>query len=307
MTLQQLEYIVALNKFRHFVNASEHCGVSQPTLSLMIRKLEQELDVTLFDRAKHPVEPTKMGKRIIEQAEVTLRSMKKITELVTSETGKLSGPLHIGVIPTLSPYLVPDFIQLFKEGYPQVELTISEMHTATLVKALEYEEIDMFIAATPLEEENFYEIPLYYEKFVAYFSANTPVTIPKLSATNMPNENLWVLEEGHCLRDQTFNFCKEAITYNQVFEAGSIETLIRIVDKNGGYSVIPELHLPFLSEQQRQNIQEIDSPPATREISVVIKKDFIKEQLINAVADTVKKIIPDSMLDTRLKKFAIKL
>lgn len=307
MTLQQLEYIVALNKFRHFVSASEHCGVSQPTLSLMIRKLEQELDVTIFDRAKHPVEPTKMGYRIIEQAEATLRNMRKIHQMVSDETGKLSGPLNIGVIPTLSPYLVPDFIQIFKQNYPEVELIITELNTSTLVKSLENETIDMFIAATPLEKDNFYEIPLYYEKFVAYFSSQTPFAISHLSANNMPNENLWVLEEGHCLRDQTFNFCKEAITYNQVFEAGSIETLIRIVDKNGGYSVIPELHIPFLTEQQKQNIQEIDSPPATREISVVIKKDFIKEQLINAVADTIKKIIPESMLDTRLKKFAIKL
>lgn len=307
MTLQQLEYIVALNKFRHFVKASEHCGVSQPTLSLMIRKLEQELDVVIFDRGRHPVEPTKMGIRIIEQAETTLRSMKKIPEMVNHEIGKLSGPLHIGVIPTLSPYLVPDFIQIFKAKYPEVEITITELNTATLITSLENESIDMFIAATPLEQEQFFEIPLYYEKFVAYFSSQTPFSIPNLSANNMPNENLWVLEEGHCLRDQTFNFCKEAITYNQVFEAGSIETLIRIVDKNGGYSVIPELHIPYLTEKQRQNIKEIDSPPATREISIVIKKDFIKEQLINAVANTVKKIIPESMLDTRLKKFAIKL
>jgi LysR family transcriptional regulator, hydrogen peroxide-inducible genes activator len=307
MTLQQLEYIVALNKHRHFVTASKHCGVSQPTLSLMVKKLEHELDVTIFDRTKNPLEPTKMGKRIVEQAEITLREMRKINEMVVYETEKLSGPLQIGVIPTLAPYLVPGFIKHFKKNYPNVELTISEMHTATLIKELENESIDMFIAATPLENDNFYEIPLYYEKFVAYFSSSTPFQFKKLSADDMPSENLWVLEEGHCLRDQTFNFCTETIAYNHVFEAGSIETLIRIVDENGGYSVIPELHIPFLTAAQKRNIQEINSPPATREISVVIKKDFIKEKLINAVANSVKSIIPESMLDKRLKKFAIRL
>ena len=307
MTLQQLEYIVALNKYRHFVTASEQCGISQPTLSLMIKKLEAELDVVIFDRTKHPIEPTKIGERLIVQAETTLREMRKMNELVVTETESLSGPLHIGVIPTLSPYLVPEFIQLFKKNYREVELRISEMHTANLIKALEIEEVDLFIAATPLEEEDFYEVPLYYEKFVAYFSADALYKDIKLSADNMPRENLWVLEEGHCLRDQTFNFCKETITYNQTFEAGSIDTLIRIVDKNGGYSVIPELHLSFLTEEQKKNIREITSPPAIREISIVIKKDFIKERLINAVADTIKTIIPEHMIDERLKKFAIRL
>ncbi len=307
MTIQQLEYIVALNRFRHFVSASEHCGVSQPTLSQMIKKIEDELDVTIFDRTKNPIEPTKMGKRIIAQAEISLREVKKINEMVIYETEKLSGSLLIGVIPTLAPYLVPRFIKHFGSTCPKVELTVSEMNTATLIKALEKEEIDMFIAATPLEQENFYEIPLYYEKFVAYFSSQTPYQFKKLSANSMPKDDLWVLEEGHCLRDQTFNFCLESTDYNQVFEAGSIETLIRIVDENGGYSVIPELHIPFLTPEQQNNIQEIESPPATREVSIVIKKDFIKEKLINAVAEAVKSIIPEPMLDGRLKKFAIRL
>lgn len=307
MTIQQLEYIVALNQHRHFVKASEHCRVTQPTLSLMIKKLEEELDVVIFDRTKHPIEPTAMGVRIIEQAEKSLHEMRKIGEMVVSETQTLAGPLKIGVIPTLAPYLVPEFIERFTHNYNLVELTISEMPTAMLIEALRKESIQMFIAATPLEQPDFMEIPIYYEKFIAYFAENHPLKDMPLSATNMPADNLWVLGEGHCLRDQIFNFCTHTMNYNQVFEAGSIDTLVKIVDKNGGYSVIPELHKAFLTDLQRTNVREIESPPAVREVSIVIKRDFIKERLINAVADTIKEIIPQEMLNERLKRFAIRL
>ena len=307
MTIQQLEYIVALNKFRHFVTASKECGVTQPTLSMMIQKLENELDVSIFDRSKHPIEPTEVGLRIINQAEATLRELKKVKQVVIDETESLSGPLNIGVIPTLSPYLIPQFIKEFKFNYPEIQLTISEMNTETLIQALKRESVDMFIAATPLEEDEFYEIPLYYEKFLAYFSKDHPLRDISLSATNLPQENLWILEEGHCLRDQIFNFCQRSLPYNHTFEAGSIDTLVRIVDMNGGYSVIPELHMDFLTEEQQINVREINEPPAIREISIVIKNNFIKEKMINAVADSIKSIIPNHMLDERLKKFSIKL
>ncbi len=307
MTIQQLEYIVALNKFRHFVTASKECGVTQPTLSMMIQKLENELDVSIFDRSKHPIEPTEVGLRIINQAEATLRELKKVKQVVIDETESLSGPLNIGVIPTLSPYLIPQFIKEFKTNYPEIQLTISEMNTETLIQALKRESVDMFIAATPLEEEAFFEIPLYYEKFLAYFSKDHPLRDIPLSATNLPQENLWILEEGHCLRDQIFNFCQRSLPYNHTFEAGSIDTLVRIVDMNGGYSVIPELHMDFLTEEQQINVREINEPPAIREISIVIKNNFIKEKMINAVTDSIKSIIPNHMLDERLKKFSIKL
>ncbi len=307
MTFQQLEYIVALNKFRHFVAASEHCGVTQPTLSQMIQKLESELDVSIFDRSKHPIEPTAVGLKLIKQAEIALREKAKLAEIVTNETQMISGPLKIGVIPTLAPYLVPEFIYRFTKNCQHVELTINEMQTSALIEALRKESIDMFIAATPLLQDDFYEIPMYYERFVAYFAPDNRFRDLELSASKMPQENLWVLQEGHCVRDQVFNFCQSEMNYNHAFEAGSIETLVRIVDKNGGYTVIPELHLPFLTEEQKQNVREINSPPAVREISIVIKKDFIRERLINAVANSIKEIMPENMLDERLKKFSIKL
>ncbi len=307
MNLQQLEYIIAVNKHRQFVGAAEQCGITQPTLSTMIQKLENELGVSIFDRSKHPVEPTSIGKRIVAQAETALRELKRIQELAQTETQSLTGRLKIGVIPTLAPYLIPEFIHRFRNQYSEVELTISEMRTASLIEALQRDELEMFIAATPLGQSSLLEIPLYYEKFVAYFSPNHPLRDMHLSANNMPGDNLWVLQEGHCVREQTFNFCKAQTSYNHIYEAGSIETLIRIVEKNGGYSVIPELHLDFLTIAQQQNVRQISCPPAVREISLVIKKDFVRERLINAVADTIKKIMPEKMLDERLKKFSIRL
>ncbi len=307
MTIQQLEYIVAVNKHRHFVTASEQCGVTQPTLSTMIQRLESELEVDIFDRTKHPIQPTALGVKIIEQAQKALREVHKINELIEFETQTLSGKLNIGVIPTLATYLVPQFIQNFRNCCSTIELTMTEMNTATLIEALKNETIDMFIAATPLEEPDFLEIPIFYEGFKAYFSEDNPMKEVALKASTMPQDNLWVLEEGHCLRDQVFNFCKTSMPYNHVFEAGSIETLVRIVDTNGGYTLIPELHLPFLSEKQQLNVREIADPPAIREVSIVINKNFIKERLINVVADTLKSFIPNHMLDERLKKFSIRL
>lgn len=307
MNIQQLEYIVAVNKCRHFVTASEQCGVKQPTLSMMIQKLEHELGVTIFDRSKQPIRPTPMGLRIIEQAEITIREMKKVKELVAEEEESIQGLLRIAVIPTLAPYLIPDFIREFTGAFNSVDLSISELNTASCIEALKNDEVDMAIAATPLEVNGLYEVPIYYENFVAYFSPGHPLRDQPLSASSMPQDNLWVLEEGHCLRDQIFNFCRRSMVHNEVFEAGSIDTLVRIVDKNGGYSVIPELHTNFLSQEQKNNVRLIENPPAIREISIVIKETFLKQRMINAVADTIKKIIPEHMLDERLKKFSIKL
>ena len=222
MNLQQLEYIVAVDQYRHFVRASKACGVTQPTLSMMIQKLEAELDITIFDRSKQPLEPTPMGEKIIQQAKASLREMNKIKELVEEETTTLSGSLKIGVIPTLAPYLIPQFIKIFNSNYPEIQLNITERNTNSLINALKYDEVDMFIAATPLEVNDFYEIPLYYEKFIAYFAEDHPLKDVPITADSIPQDNLWVLEEGHCLRDQIFNFCTTSMNYNHVFEAGSI-------------------------------------------------------------------------------------
>ena len=308
MTLQQLEYVLALDKTRHFVRAAELCGVTQPTLSAMVQKLEDELDCKIFDRSRNPLETTEIGKQIIRQAQEIVIQANQLKETVQAEKELLSGTLHLAIIPTIAPYLLPQFIASFKKTYPQISLKVSEMHTSTIIEKLRIAEIDMAILSTPLEDPKILEVPMYYEKFAAYISPKDPIyERAELSANDMPLEQLWVLEEGHCLRNQVFNFCTEKVQHTSTYEAGSIDTLVKIVDINGGYTVIPELHIELLSDKQKLNLRNIVNPEATREISVVIRHDFVREGMLNAVAECIKQIIPAHMLDARLKKFAIRL
>jgi len=227
---------------------------------------------------------------------------------VQAQKEKLSGSLNLAIIPTIAPYLLPQFISAFKNSYPTISLKVSEMHTSTIIEKLRLAEIDMAILSTPLENPKILEVPLYYEKFAAYISPNELIyERSELSANDMPLDQLWVLEEGHCLRNQVFNFCNDKPQHIATYEAGSIDTLIKIVDVNGGYTVIPELHIDLLNEKQKLNLRNIVNPEATREISVVIRHDFVREGLLNAVAECIKQIIPAHMLDARLKKFAIRL
>ena len=214
MTIQQMQYIVALNRHRHFVRAAEECGVAQPTLSAMIQKLEEELDVRLFDRNRHPVEPTEVGRRIIRQAETALHEFLKIGEMVRSEVETFTGPLHLGVIPTVAPYLVPQFIDDFRKNHPDVELSISEMRTDNLVHHLRQGQLDMAVLSTPLGHADLLEIPAYYERFYAYFAPGSGIAEGRLNVADMPLDQLWVLQEGHCIRNQIFNFCGKASSYN---------------------------------------------------------------------------------------------
>jgi LysR family hydrogen peroxide-inducible transcriptional activator len=308
MTLQQLEYVLALEKTRHFVRAAEMCGVTQPTLSAMIQKLEDELDCKIFDRSRQPIEVTEIGNQIIQQAQVIIYQANQLKESIKTEKDTLTGTLNLAIIPTIAPYLLPQFISAFKNEHPTIALKVSEMHTSTIIEKLRVTEIDMAILSTPLDDPKILEVPLYYEKFAAYISPSEPIyERTELSASDMPLDKLWVLEEGHCLRNQVFNFCNEKPVQNSTYEAGSIDTLVRIVDVNGGYTVIPELHIDLLTEKQKLNLREIVKPEATREISVVIRHDFVREGMLNAVANCIKQIIPAHMLDARLKKFAIRL
>lgn len=308
MNLQQLEYIVALDRHRHFQRAAEACGVSQPTLSALVQKLEEELDLTLFDRKSHPISPTESGRIVIDQARVILYNVAQLKEITRSEKELESGTVRIGVIPTVAPYVLPRLFRQMQQMFPQIELRAFELRTAVIIEQLRKAELDMAILATPLEQPDFLEIPLYYEKFAAYVSPNEELyKKDEIIAHEMPTEHLWVLKEGHCMRNQVFNFCQTQSSYSTTYEAGSIDTLVKIVDENGGYTVIPELHLPLLHDTQQHHVRSLASPTPVREISLVIRQDYVRERLINAIVDAVKTIIPHDMLDTRLKKFAIKL
>ena len=308
MTLQQLEYILAVDRTRHFARAAAQCHVTQPTLSMMIQKLEDELSIKIFDRTVHPVEPTEIGRKVLEKAKRVLFQANQLKESIENEKQGLSGVLNLAVIPTVAPYVLPSFFPAFTQHYPDVVLNVSEMMTGHVLERLQRGELDMALMATPLNEDALLEIPLYYEKFCAYIAPNEPFyQWESLSPSTMPEQDMWVLEEGHCLRNQVFNFCVHKALRKHHYEAGTIDTLVRIVDANGGYTILPELHKPFLNETQLLNVRPIVEPEAVREISLVIHQDFVRERMLNAVADTIKGIIPPHMLDARLKKFAIKL
>jgi len=266
------------------------------------------MDCKIFDRSRQPIEPTEIGKQIIQQAQVIVYQVNQLKESIRSEKESISGTLNLAIIPTIAPYLLPQFIAAFSKLYPDIALKVSELHTDTIIEKLRIAEIDMAILSTPLQDPKILEVPMYYEKFVAYISPMEAIyERTELSANDMPLDKLWVLEEGHCLRNQVFNFCNKKQLHNTIYEAGSIDTLVKIVDINGGYTIIPELHIELLSENQKLNLREIVNPEATREISVVIRHDFVREGILNAVAECVKQIIPVHMLDARLKKFSIKI
>jgi LysR family hydrogen peroxide-inducible transcriptional activator len=270
--------------------------------------LEEELDLTLFDRKSHPICPTDSGRAVIDQARVILYNVAQLKEMTRSEKEMESGMVRIGVIPTVAPYVLPRLFKQMQKDSLQIELRAFELRTAVIIEQLRKAELDMAILATPLEQPDFLEIPLYYEKFAAYVSPSEELyQKEEIAACDMPTEHLWVLKEGHCMRNQVFNFCQTKSAYSTTYEAGSIDTLIKIVDENGGYTVIPELHLPLLHDGQQKHVRQLAAPTPVREISLVIRQDYVRERLINAVADAVKAIIPDEMLDARLKKFAIKL
>jgi LysR family hydrogen peroxide-inducible transcriptional activator len=307
MTLQQLEYITALDKTRHFVRAAEICKVTQPTLSAMIQKLEEELNCLIFDRSKHPIVPTEVGGMIIHHAQVVLFHVRQLHEQVLTQRDSLTGSLSLALIPTIAPYLLPGFLSLFRKNHPEISLKVAEMRTESIISKLHAGAIDMAILSTPLEDPKILEVPLYYEKFAAYISPGEAIFAREdISINEIPLEHLWVLEEGHCLRNQVLNFCGSK-THTSTYEAGSIDTLVKIVDLNGGYTIIPELHIDFLTPMQKLNLRRIMRPEATREISLVIRHDYVREGLMNAVADSIKQIIPAHMIDGRLKKFSIRL
>ena len=308
MTLQQMEYMVALDTYRHFVRAAESCGVSQSTLSTLLKKLEDELDTVIFDRDAHPMRPTPAGEKVIAQARVILYNVNQLRELALSEKLQSSGDVRIALIPTVAPYIVPKLFRQLNIDSPEIHPHIFELQTSEILSKLAKAEIDMAVMATPLEQQNLLEVPIYYEKLVMYVSPNEPLSKSKeIRSFEIPSDHMWMLKEGHCLRNQVLNLCEKVSGYKSIFEAGNIDTLIKIVDENGGYTVIPELHIDLLCDKQRENIRPLVNPEPVREISLVFRNDFVRERMLNEVASAIKKIIPEHMIDTRLKKFAIRL
>lgn len=308
MTLQQLRYIVAIDRFRNFAKAADACDISQPTLSAMLIKLEEELDVRIFERTNKSVKPTTEGEKIILQAQKALMEAGRITEIVNEGKGAIGGTLALSVGPTIAPYLLPKFIKHYRAAYPSVSLSIMEMKANFMHEALLRGEIDAGIAICDNAKKGILEVPLYTEKFYVYLSEGCGLPHQVLRPENLDNENMWIMKEAQCLRDSAFSFCKARTKGQYIYEAGSIETLIRIVDENGGYTIIPEMHLPFLTEAQRSNVREIDGNHVSeRRISLYIKDDYIRERMLNTITDTLKAFMPKGMLTDSIIKYGIKL
>ncbi len=303
-----MEYIVAVDKYRHFVKAAESCGVTQSTLSSLIQKLEAELDVVIFDRNSHPIRPTAVGEDLIRQARIVLYNASQLREIVSSEKEQESGVLSVGVAATIAPYILPKMFKILSTDYPLLRLRVEEARVATIIQKLERAELDVALLATPLNNRELLEIPLYEEKFVAYVSEREHIfSRHVLNIEELPTDNLWVLQEGYCPNNGIFSFCNRQTGNASIYEAGSIETLVKIVDENGGYTIIPELHVPLLRRCQQQQIRQLCNPEPRRRIALVVRRDFVRERLLNILAEAVKKVIPEHMIDERLKKFAIKL
>ncbi|WP_276501167.1 hydrogen peroxide-inducible genes activator [Terrimonas pollutisoli] len=300
MTLVQLEYVVALDRFRHFALAADNCYVTQPTLSMQIHKLEQELGMKIFDRSKQPVMPTEAGLAIIEHAKKILSERDAMNEMLNTRKGILSGELKIGIIPTLAPYLLPLFAQQFTKKFPHVKLIVNEMMTDLIVNRLREGTIDAGILVTPLQEYGVKEHILFYEELLVYISRkNKDFKKHYVLAQDIDPHKLWLLEEGHCFRSQIMNLCElqKASKEGQSFEyeAGSIETLRRMVELSDGITILPELASMELSSKQQEQLRQFKRPAPMREVSLVVHRDFVKKRLVEILKSEIINAVPDKI------------
>jgi LysR family hydrogen peroxide-inducible transcriptional activator len=306
MTLVQLEYIVSLDTYRNFVLAAEKCFVTQPTLSMQIQKLEEQLGVKIFDRSKQPVIPTETGIEIIEQARTILKESGKLKEIIAERKGEISGELKLGIIPTVAPYLLPHVISNFLNKYPGVQLMIWEYTTEQIIQQLKSGLLDCGILSTPLDDRSLNEKPIFYEGFVVFISKANQLLKKKLvTAADVNPEEVWLLNEGHCMRNQVLNICqRKKAGQGKHFEynTGSIETLKRMVDLNNGLTILPELSLADLTEEQLERIRHFRSPEPTREISIVTHRNFLKRNLISTLEREILDIIPKHMLNKKKRE-----
>jgi len=305
MTITQLEYIVALDTHRHFVLASEKCFVTQPTLSMQVQKLEEELGVKIFDRTKQPVMPTAMGERIIAQARLVLREAGRIQQLIDEEKDVMTGELRVGIIPTLAPYLLPPLFKRIREKYPQLNLIIRETITEEIVQELKQNRLDCGLVVTPLKDAAIKESVLFYEELFVYVSRKNALYDKRyVLPSEIDPDKLWLLEEGHCFRSQILNLCELRRSKDDHFryETGNIETLKRMVDKSDGLTILPELAVMEFNKSQLKLVKQIKEPRPAREVSLVTHRDHLKTKLIETLKSEVLQIIPLPMQQLKNKK-----
>ncbi|MBN23128.1 MAG: DNA-binding transcriptional regulator OxyR [Bdellovibrionaceae bacterium] len=310
MTIVQLEYILAVEKEGHFGRAARACHVTQPTLSMQVLKLEEFLGFSIFDREKNPVIPTEKGILILKQAKIAVSEFKKINS-VYAQNDPVSGTLQVGIIPTLAPSLIPLFIHSFEKKYPKIDLFIEELQTPQIIQALLEDRIDVGLLVTPLNIHSLEETALFYEPFYGYFSKNHKLLKKeKIKPQDLHQNDLWLLSEGHCFRNQTLQICKiknKAIHHRTHFESGSLETLIRIIDAGEGYTLLPELTSTSISNHQKKKIRAFEGKPPTREVGLVYTKRIHKRRLIQKFKEAVIEKIPKHLLKKPKEKQIISI
>lgn len=300
MTLTQLEYVLAVDQYRHFAQAARACYITQPTLSMQLHKLEEELGIKIFDRSKQPVLPTEQGLEVIEQARKIIAERDLLLEITHHKKDEVSGFLRLGIIPTLAPYLLPLFVNSFIKKFPLVKLQVTELNTTSLVQKVKEGSIDAGILVTPLQDNSVQEEPLFYEEMVAYVSKSNSVYQKNyvLPGDIDPNK-LWLLEEGHCFRSQIANLCELKRKSNQgssfEYEAGSFETLRRMVDLYDGVTVLPELALSGLSPRQKDQVKKFRQPTPVREVSMIVRRAYLKRKLLEALKAEILQGIPEKL------------
>ncbi|HMO63003.1 MAG TPA: LysR substrate-binding domain-containing protein [Ferruginibacter sp.] len=311
MTITQLEYIIAVDTYRHFSLAAEHCYVTQPTLSMQIQKLEDDLDVKIFDRSKQPVIPTEIGEEIIKQARVVVHEARMLVQMVKDKRGTLQGELRIGIIPTLAPYLLPVFLQQFLSRYPDIKLRVKEMTTEVIIDKLKAGRIDAGLLVTPLQDNSIIEHPLFYEELIAYVSkSNAAYKKTYMLPDDIDLKELWLLEEGHCFRSQTMNLCelkkqnKEHSHFE--YEAGSIETLRKMVEMHHGITILPEMATFDFTTKQQNMIRHFKAPAPVREVSLVTHRNYVKKKLVDVLKAEIAAALPEKILRNK-KENVVKL
>lgn len=302
MTLQQLEYLVALEKHGQFAAAAIACEVTQPTLSAMVKKLEEELGVTLFDRKKQPIQPTDIGSKVLEQAKRIISETKKVEALILEETKELTGEIKIGILPTIAPFLIPLLLPRWKEYSQGVKIELIECTTSRCLALLKERNLDLAIIATETDTSDLKDDLLYYEEFYGYISKNEKTFSEKVvRSSEVDRSRLWLLDEGHCFRDQLVKFChfhemkNRSIKYSQ----GHILSLMNLVEGGQGTTFIPELALRYLSPKQKEFVRPFAMPKPVREIRLAYREDYVREAIKSLITRVVKESVPASMLNKK--------
>ncbi len=304
MTITQLKYVLAVAQYQNFTKAANKVFVTQPTLSMQIQKLEDELDVLIFDRTKKPIQLTETGRKIVQQAHNIVNESDRIQDIVDQEKGFIGGEFKIGVIPTVMPTLLPMFLTNFINRYPKVRLRIQELTTDNIIEGLLDGSIDAAIAATPLQNELIKERVLYYEPFVAYDPSSANGDKSKMKIEDIDTDQLLLLEDGHCFKDSILNLCrssKEGDEERFTLESGSFETLIKLSDEGLGMTLLPYLNTLDLSERKSKNLRYFEEPSPAREVSLIYHKSELKMQIIEALQTVIAGVVKGAIAFSNVK------